>query len=246
MSYKKIEVSFKLPSKKQKIIVGNGALNELPKYLVEKKYSKIILFIDKNVENIHFEYINNFLKKCSAEFKVVSIEITKDKSNISLNKILAQCMENDLDRKSCFVGIGGGRIGDLVGMAAAIYMRGVDFVQVGTTFMSQMDGVIGKVAIDYSGRKNILGSFSSPALTVCDTHFLKENPNYFMHAGLIEVAKHAFIKPENFLNKFEKVIKNLKNNNFIYSPSVEGLILSSMKIKAYFVKKGCNHPLSIL
>jgi 3-dehydroquinate synthase len=236
MSYKKIEVNFRLPNKNQKILVGNGALNELPEYLIEKKYSKIIFFIDKKVQNIHFEYINNFFQKCSAEFKIVPLEITKDKSILSLNKILDQCIANNLDRKSCFVGIGGGRVGDLVGLAAAIYMRGVDFIQVGTTFMSQMDGVIGKVAIDYAERKNIIGSFSSPVLTICDTYFLKENPAYFMRAGLIEVAKHAFIKPKNFLNKFEKVIKNLKSQDFAYSPAIEDLVSSSMRIKAYFVK----------
>ncbi len=236
MSYKKIEANFKLPNKNQKVITGNGALDELPKFLVRKKYSKTIFFIDKNVEIIHSEYINNFLKKCSVEFKIAPIVITKDKSNISLNQILDQCIANDLDRKCCLVGIGGGRVGDLIGLAAAIYMRGVDFIQVGTTFMSQMDGVIGKVAIDYSGRKNIIGNFSSPALTVCDSHFLKENPNYFMRGGLIEVAKHAFIKPKKFLNKFEKIIRNLKNRDFIYSSVIEDLVLNSMKIKAYFVK----------
>lgn len=236
MFYKKIEANFKLPNKNQRIIVGNGALNELPKFLIRKNYSKIIFFIDKNVQGLHFKYVNNFLRQCAVKYKIVPIIITKDKSIRSLNQILDQCIVNDLDRKSCLVGIGGGRVGDLVGLAAAIYMRGVNFIQVGTTFMSQMDGVIGKVAIDYFGRKNIIGSFSSPALTICDAHFLKENPTYFMRAGLIEVAKHAFIKPGNFLNKFEKIIKNLKNQNFIYSSVVEDLALNSMKIKANFVK----------
>lgn len=237
MSLKKFEANFKVDSKSQEFVIGDGALDQLPPFVSQKKYSRVIFFIDSTVGRFHGKKINGVFKKINLPKNKILISVEGEKSDFALFKILRQCVVNNLDRRGCLVGIGGGKIGDLVGLAAALYMRGVDFVQVGTTCMSQVDGILGKTAADYFGRKNIIGSFSSPVLTVCDTDFLKSISLGMIQVGLIEVAKHAFIRPRQFLNKLEQIIDGCAGNGrecFRNLP-FKDLVSNSLKIKSNFV-----------
>jgi len=234
MSLKKYK--FKLNNHRtQSVIVGDGSLDYLISIIRSSCYSKVLFLIDKKVYSSHYKKLVQLYHRIKISKNLIIFPISRAKSINSLLAILRHYEKSKLDRKSCIVAIGGGRISDIAGLAAAIYFRGIDFIQVGTTFMTQADAIIGKVAIDLCSRKNLIGNFSSPVLTICDTKFLQTNSDLDIKNGLIEVIKHGLISSKTELNKVEGSIyhnkENLKNLPFDY------LIYKSLKIKSHFVAR---------
>lgn len=232
MSLKKINIKIDEGKKNQKFIIGRGALNELVSFLNSKNYSKIIFFVDENAGVIHKEKLDKIYSEIKTAKTNVVFRAEKEKTSSALINVLSRCVENDLDRRSCLVGIGGGKVGDIVGLAASLFMRGIDFVQVGTTLMSQVDGIIGKTAVDFQGRKNIIGSFSSPVLSICDPYFLKSNSKELIRMGLVEVIKHAFIKGGKYL---KDVNDATKDKDFLSNLSFDQIVFGSIYIKSKMV-----------
>ncbi|HBB66081.1 MAG: hypothetical protein A2X28_01260 [Elusimicrobia bacterium GWA2_56_46] len=114
----------------------------------------------------------------------------------TLERLLAFMLENGLSRRSLVIAAGGGSVTDLAGLAAALYMRGVDWISVPTTLLGQADaGIGGKTAVDLRGVKNIAGVFHQPALTVCDTSFLDTLGGKELRAAAGELIKYALIAP---------------------------------------------------
>ncbi len=122
------------------------------------------------------------------------------KSWETLYTILSAMLEAKLDRKSVVIALGGGVIGDIAGMAAALYQRGVDFIQVPTTLLSQVDSSVGgKVAVNHPAGKNMLGAFYQPKAVLIDIDTLRTLPAREISAGLAEVAKYGFIGNLEFI-----------------------------------------------
>lgn len=110
----------------------------------------------------------------------------------SLNLILTACFEHRLDRKSVLIAFGGGVIGDMTGFAASIYQRGIDFIQIPTTLLAQVDASVGgKTGINNEYGKNLVGSFWQPRAVYCDSAFLKTLPKREFSAGVAEIIKMA-------------------------------------------------------
>ncbi len=245
MYSKKLKIKFALKFRHQDIIIGERVINDLSNFLNSERYSKVLFFIDRKVYNLFSRQVNQIFKQIKIPKAKIQITVKRDKSVIELFQVLKICTIHNLDRNSCLIGIGGGRIGDLVGLSAALYMRGIDFIQIGTTCMSQVDCIVGKTAINYFGRKNLIGNFYSPVLTICDTAFLKTNNEYLIRDGFVEIIKHAFIKPRIFLKKLEQKIlsgvnlKKLVSGDIIYN----SLFIKTQCIVNDFYDKNNQHLL---
>ncbi|CAM9259318.1 unnamed protein product, partial [Hapterophycus canaliculatus] len=116
-----------------------------------------------------------------------------------LTQVLDKALSSRLDRKTTFVALGGGVIGDMVGFAAAIYQRGVKFVQVPTTLMAMVDSAVGgKTAVNHPLGKNMIGAFYQPQAVLADMSTLKSLPDRELASGIAEVVKYGLIKDSEF------------------------------------------------
>ena len=114
-------------------------------------------------------------------------------------KIMDKALEARLDRRSTFVALGGGVIGDMVGFAAAIYQRGVNFIQVPTTLMAMVDSSVGgKTGVNHPLGKNMVGAFHQPECVLIDTQTLETLPDRELASGIAEVIKYGLIKDAAF------------------------------------------------
>ncbi len=234
MFLKKYKVKFK-NRRIQNVIIGAGSSAYLISFIKSSCYSKILILIDKNVYSLYRKKFIELYRKIKIPKNLVIFPILRTKSVNPLLAVLRYCEKFNLDRKSCVVIAGGGKIADVAGLAASLYFRGIDFIQVGTTFMTQADAIIGKVAIDFCSRKNLIGNFNSPVLTICDTDFLQTNSDVNIKSGLIEVIKHGLISSKTDFSKIERLIYydkiSPRNIPLCY------LIYKSLKIKNHFVAK---------
>ena len=133
----------------------------------------------------------------SAGFRPILVEVPegeRHKTLATLGGVYDRLVDAGLDRRSAVIALGGGVVGDLAGLAAATFLRGVPFVQLPTTLLSMVDSSIGgKVAVDHSGGKNLIGAFKQPRAVLADTETLASLPADEWRSGLAEVVKHAVI-----------------------------------------------------
>ena len=181
---------------------------------------KVLVVTDSNVEKLYADEVNDLLIKNGYDSKIYAF--TAGEENKGMDTILGicgACIEHEMDRKSMIVALGGGVVGDMAGFAAAIFMRGIDFVQVPTTLLSQSDSSVGgKTGIDFMESKNILGAFHQPKLVYINVATLKSLPNEQFVSGMGEVIKHGIIRDSEFFDYIEKnsdKIKTLDNETLI-------------------------------
>lgn len=181
---------------------------------------KLLVVTDSNVEKLYADEVNDLLIKNGYDSKIYAF--TAGEENKGMDTILSicgACIEHEMDRKSMIVALGGGVVGDMAGFAAAIFMRGIDFVQVPTTLLSQSDSSVGgKTGIDFMESKNILGAFHQPKLVYINVATLKSLPNEQFVSGMGEVIKHGIIRDSEFFDYIEKnsdKIKTLDNETLI-------------------------------
>lgn len=173
----------------------NG-LKELLILVRDRAYSKIYVVVDENTKRYCFPKINSALKT----YELNLIEIPSGESHKNLEwceKIWEQMLSQHADRKSLVLNLGGGVIGDMGGYAASCYMRGIDFIQIPTTLLSQVDASVGgKLGVDFKTFKNLIGVFNSPEAVFIESAFLKTLPKAELRSGFAEVIKHALIRDE--------------------------------------------------
>lgn len=230
-----IKISEK-PAYSYPIIIGQ----DLDFFEYIKKYTKakkLLIVTNKTI----FSLYENRIKADNAHY--VILEDGEEYKNFdSLKKILDTAIENRLERRDCFIAFGGGVIGDVTGFAAASYLRGVDFIQIPTTLLAQVDSSVGgKVAINHEKGKNLIGAFYQPKAVLADTNLLKTLDKRQLKTGLAEVLKYAFIEKScgaelnyrfyDFLDAYsEKILK-------LDSIILEKLILICCTLKASVVEK---------
>ncbi|MBI1225749.1 MAG: 3-dehydroquinate synthase [Bacteroidetes bacterium] len=173
--------------------ISIGEMGEPLRALVaEGAYTKIAVLVDNNIYRHCLPY---FLQ--NIDFEVVAIEVLAGELNKGLDTcrfVWSEMMRLGLDRRSLLINLGGGVVGDMGGFCAATYLRGIDFVQVPTTLLSQVDASVGgKLAIDFNGVKNSIGIFQNPKAVLVDPAFLKTLPESEIRSGFAEVFKHALI-----------------------------------------------------
>lgn len=161
---------------------------------------KLLVVTDTNVEKLYADEVNSILLNNGYDSAVYSFPAGEEMKGMdSILGICRACIEHGLDRKSMILALGGGVVGDMAGFAAAIYMRGIDFVQIPTTLLSQSDSSVGgKTGIDFMESKNILGAFHQPKLVYINVNTLKTLPPVQFVSGMGEVIKHGIIKDREF------------------------------------------------
>lgn len=201
------------------ITVGAGALSRAGELM--RLDRKTFIVTDSGVPKEYAEKI-----KAQAECAVIYTvpEGESSKSLDMLGKVLAAMLDFGLSRSDCAVAVGGGVVGDLTGFAAAVYMRGIDFYNVPTTLLAQVDSSIGgKTAVDLNGVKNTVGAFYQPKHVLIDTDVLKTLPKRQISAGLAEAVKMAVTSDAELFCLLEREGATQEN--------IEEIILRALKIK---------------
>ncbi len=194
----------KIKTSDYQILLGD-ATEALNKWLKKNHYTSHFALVDENVYRLHKKLIDTWCKEFSIKKKILPVG-EKLKSIRSCEKIWAWLMEQSADRHSLVINIGGGIIGDMGGFAAATYKRGIAFIQMPTTLLSQVDASIGgKLAVNFKSIKNNIGVFRHPETIIIDTNFLKTLADRELTSGFAEVIKHALIADKKLWKKLLKI-----------------------------------------
>ena len=189
------------------IVIEHGSLKSAGKLL--NLHRKVFIVTDDGVPR---EYAESIRTQCADGFIAIVPQGEKSKSIAQYEALLAKMLELGFTRGDCVVAVGGGVIGDLAGFTAASYMRGIDFYNIPTTLLSQVDSSIGgKTAVNLNGVKNIVGSFYQPKKVLIDPDVLSTLPRRQINNGLAEALKMSLTCDKELFDIFEKedVIKNL-------------------------------------
>ena len=232
---KLIKLQVNTDNQKYPIFIGSNILNKLQKIFTLNliNFNQCLIIADKNVPK---KMINKVLKSLSKN--KISIHFftanEKNKNQKSINDILSILLRKNFNRNDCVVSIGGGITGDISGFAASIFKRGLKFVNIPTTLLSQVDSSIGgKTGINSKYGKNLIGSFYQPSLVVTDISFLKSLPDRELICGYGEILKHAIIADKKF---FDFLNKNATKILALKSPLIEKAIFKSCSIKKKVVE----------
>ncbi|MBQ9729010.1 MAG: 3-dehydroquinate synthase [Clostridia bacterium] len=220
-------ITLKTFSTESKIYVGDDALaSRLP---VLTAGQKNFVVTDENVYALYSDFFKEYFQ--GAEICV--IQAGEEYKNFqSLYRILEKMTGAGLHRTSKLFAVGGGVIGDIGGLAAALYMRGISCVQIPTTLLSQVDSSVGgKTAVDVSGVKNVVGAFYQPCEVLVAPTFLKTLPNRELKCGVGEIVKYAALSGKIF-DLLEKGIGRLNDLEFLTS-----LIVACIEHKARVVER---------
>lgn len=207
-------INVKTKSKDYHIYLGNDIIPNLSQVLKEREFNnKIYIITDENVYKYHFEDLLFHLKEYEVNYYVVKPG-ENSKSINSATKIYEELINYGFNRNSLIISFGGGVVGDLAGYVASTFMRGIKFIQIPTTLLSQVDSSIGgKVAINFNGYKNIVGTFYQPDLVTIDIKYLNTLNNKEFISGLGEVIKYGLISDFSFYNYIKENMSKLLNLN---------------------------------
>ena len=184
------------------VIVGRGVMAELGARLTPLAAGRTVVITDETVAALHGKAALASLKAAGVHGRLLTVPPGEgSKSFAELERVIDRMLAFQLDRKDVVVALGGGVVGDLAGLAAALFMRGIDFVQVPTTLLAQVDSSVGgKTAIDTPRGKNLVGAFHQPRLVLADVDVLATLPERQLRSGWAEVLKHGLICDAGFLD----------------------------------------------
>ena len=207
------------------VIIQRNIINNVSEYLSLQR--KVLILTDDGVPS---EYVLKVSSQCLNPI-IVTVKQGEQSKNIdNYQLVMNTLIENGFTRTDCLVSIGGGVVGDLGGFVSSTYMRGIDFYNIPTTLLSQVDSSIGgKTAIDYNGIKNIIGSFYTPKCVLIDPNTLKTLDKRQLHAGLVEAIKMACTCSSSLFEIISKS-KNLEND-------IDEIIFQSLQIKQKIVEE---------
>ena len=207
------------------VIVEKNCLNKVEEYLNLKR--KVLILTDSGIPK---EYINKVLEKTKEGYVYEILQGESSKSFDNFGKILDYLIEKQFSRTDCIVALGGGVVGDLAGFVASTYMRGIDFYNIPTTLLSQVDSSIGgKTAIDKNGVKNIVGAFYPPKCVVIDPIVLKTLDKRQLHSGLVEALKMGITSDRT-------LVELIKDSNDLFF-DIEEIIIKALNVKKHVVEE---------
>ena len=190
------------------ILIEENILKEAGKFIKELNLgNKTYIITDQNVEKHHLKTLKDSLIK--SDINITEIFILKAgehlKSFVNLAKLSNDILATKPDRNSTIIALGGGVIGDLSGFLASIVLRGINYIQIPTTLLSQVDSSVGgKTAINTNAGKNLIGSFYQPKLVLIDPKTISTLPERQFLAGYVEAFKYSLIRDKDFFNFLEK------------------------------------------
>lgn len=183
----------------------DGLVSELSVLGTEKK--KLCIITDSNVANLYLDEVKTRIAACCRKVSCFVFPAGEENKNLTtVQGVYEHLILNHFDRKDLLVALGGGVTGDLCGFVAATYLRGVDFVQIPTTLLSQVDSSIGgKTGVDFDSYKNMVGAFHMPRLVYTNVSVLKSLSDEQYSSGMGEVVKHGLIRDRAY---FDWILKN--------------------------------------
>ena len=202
-------------SQKYDVIIGQKLTDNCAEYISKvTKAKNFALISDDNVSPLYGEKVRASLE--AAGYTVCSFVFPHgeaSKCSATLNDIYMFLNENHITRSDCIIALGGGVTGDMSGYAAATYLRGLDYIQIPTSLLAQVDSSVGgKTAIDLPCGKNLVGAFKQPRLVLCDIDSLKTLPHDFFVDGMGEVVKYGMIKSRELFDiLLEKDVNTIKD-----------------------------------
>ncbi len=205
-----------LGSRSYQIAIGTGTLGQLGDFASEHCPAvHAIVITDDNVEHPHAMVVAESLRSAKLETDLIVIPHGEpSKSLQTAGELWEKCLQVGASRKSIVVAVGGGVIGDLAGFVAATYSRGLRFLQVPTTLLSQVDSSVGgKVGINLPGAKNMVGAFWQPSAVLIDTATLETLPEREYRSGLAEVIKYGVILDAEFFQYLEDSVDALNRRD---------------------------------
>ncbi len=206
------------------ILVERGLLARAGEHLNLNR--RVLVVTDDGVPP---EYAKTLAQQCKTAVIGTMPAGEGSKSMEGLSTLLQTMLDNGFSRKDCVVAVGGGVVGDLSGLAASMYMRGVDFYNIPTTLLSQIDSSIGgKTAINFGGVKNVVGAFYQPKRVLIDPDLLKTLPPRQISNGLAEAIKMALTSDADLFMLFEQ--EDIEDK-------LEEIIIRSLKIKQSVVEQ---------
>lgn len=206
-------------------------INSFWEFLTDLKYSSLFILIDENTETKCLPLLETF-NKTKVVYNTIKINAGEENKSLeSCQTIWNGLISGKADRKSILVNLGGGVIGDMGGFCASTYMRGIRFIQIPTTLLSQVDASVGgKLGIDFHQLKNIIGLFRNPEAVFADPIFFKTLPDRQLKSGFAEIFKHALIKDINHWDALCEIDNLAAFNNW------ENILPNSIEIKKEVVE----------
>lgn len=206
------------------IILERGALSRISEYI--SLNGKALIVTDTGVPA---EYAQSVFSQCKNAYVVTIPQGESSKSLDMYAMLLTELVKHNFTRTDCVIAVGGGVCGDLAGFVASSYMRGIDFYNIPTTLLSQVDSSIGgKVAIDFDSVKNIVGAFYQPRRVIIDPNVLSTLDKRQLSAGLAEAIKMAIC--------FDKELFEMIEKSESIEDDIDEIIEKSLKIKRYVVE----------
>ena len=214
------------------IFIGEGASLSFENYEEHMTGKDIAIVTNEVVAPMYLKEISSIFSDMNViEYILPDGEQEKKLKNV--HKIIDRLMENGFGRDSTLVALGGGVVGDITGFAASIFMRGINFIQIPTTLLAQVDASVGgKTAVNHKSGKNLIGSFHQPKCVICDSRFLDTLNTAEISAGLSEVIKYGLIHDGEFFQWLQKNIQYILVNDHAVT---EYAIQRSCAIKAEIV-----------
>jgi 3-dehydroquinate synthase len=231
------EITVHLGPRSYPIVVGVGVLASVGARLRALDVgSRVALVADPAVRRLHGARVADSLR--AAGFTLSEISVPEGEPAKAL-AVAERCWDAllgaGIDRTSTVLALGGGAVGDLAGFVAATYMRGIDFVQLPTTVLAQVDASIGgKTGIDHPRAKNLIGAFHQPRLVLVDPGVVVTLSDREFRSGLAEVVKHGIVADEAYFADIERHVGEVLARDV---PTLERLIAGSCRIKASVVER---------
>lgn len=225
--------------------------NEKPIYdiAIEKDFSKLAMKVselgisgrklcivtDSNVGELYADEVKNELEKTGNAVFVYTFRAGEASKNLNtVEDVYEYLIINKFDRKDMIVALGGGVVGDLAGFTAATYLRGIDFIQVPTSLLAQVDSSIGgKTGVDFRAYKNMVGAFHQPRLVYMNLSVLGSLSERLFNSGFGEIIKHGFIRDKEYYTWLKENIQHIKSHEY---DALENMIAISCNIKRRVVE----------
>ncbi|MDO4965422.1 MAG: 3-dehydroquinate synthase [Lachnospiraceae bacterium] len=236
---KEINVAFKTDRNKPYNIFINDNFSDLKDKIDElfpDTKVKACIITDTNVSKLYLEEVKEVLKDSFIEIHEYVFEAGEESKNLDVVEGAYEGLTlNHFNRKDILIALGGGVVGDLTGFTAATYMRGISFIQIPTTLLSQVDSSIGgKTGVDFKQYKNMVGAFKMPELVYINTSVLNSLPDDQFASGMAEVLKAGLLKDGAF---YEWTINNFLEINEKETEAISEMIERAVNIKRIVVEK---------
>jgi 3-dehydroquinate synthase len=222
-------------SSKYEVIISKNALTKSNLAPQIKSSKNILIVTDSGIPK---KYIKELRTKIGHNKNIYTHELPKGETSKSANEylnLLEKLAKLKFDRSDLMIALGGGMVGDITGFTAASYLRGIDFIQIPTSLLAQVDSSVGgKTAINIERGKNLVGAFYNPKLVLISTSFLETLPNNQFRSGLGEIVKYSLLGNKKIRSILENNSKEIQKKDPIV---MENLVSESIKTKAKIVTK---------